>query len=219
MGLPEVRMIRNRSVPAIEALRRGIEQVEPVRDDYGNHFRGDTAPGKPLAHTKQTTGSCHRAKHGVGIDRLDRPEIDHLDVPAFATQLVRRLQLLMHHRAIGHDGGMPPRFRDPRPSSREPRFAWQRLSLEVIVEKLVLAEYHGIIDLDRFEEHGVGVLHRGGSHHDQARVMRVDGFQTLAVKGTAAFGAPGRQSHHDGTRNPRPIKVSCGLVHNLVERH
>ena len=60
---------------------------------------------------------------------------------------------------------------------------------EVVVEVFVFAEDDGVIELNGFEEHGVGVLDGCGADDDKAGVVGVEGFEILGVERAAAGGA------------------------------
>src|SRR5437870_5345265 len=71
----------------------------------------------------------------------------------------------------------------------------QLLSLEMVIKQLVLAKDYRIIDGDSFQQHAVSIFYGCWSHDYQPRVMGVNRFHALAVKGTTARGAPSRQTH------------------------
>lgn len=118
MRLPQVGMIWDRRVARIEPLRRRVEKVESVADDTGNDLGGGAAPREPLAHAEESSGPSDGAKNGVGVDRLDRAEVDDLDVPAFLGELASGLKTFVHHRAIGDKSGVSPELGDARFSDR-----------------------------------------------------------------------------------------------------
>ena len=87
----------------------------------------------------------------------------------------------------------------------------------MVVQELVFAENHRVINGDGFEQHAVGVFDRGGGEDDQAGIMRVNRLHHLAVKGPAAGGAAAGQAHGDGAGNIRAPEERGRLVHDLVE--
>ena len=95
-------------------------------------------------------------------------QVDDFDLPAVGGEFLGAGERLMHHRAVGDDGGVAARPGDARLADGQ-RLGRAALGLEMVVEILVLAEDDRVVDGDGFEEHGVGVLDRRGRHDDEAR--------------------------------------------------
>ena len=89
----------------------------------------------------------------------------------------------------------------------------------MVIKKLVLAENHRVIDYHRFEQHAVSVFDCRGRHHHQSGIVRVNGFERLAVKWSAARRSSSRQPHDDGAGDIRAPIHRRRLIHDLVEAH
>jgi hypothetical protein len=87
-------------------------------------------------------------------------------------QLVRGGESLVDHRTIGHDREVPP---EPGDSGRVARQASlrERIGFQAIVEILVLTEDDRVVNLNRFEQHRVGVFNGGRSHHHHPGKMAI----------------------------------------------
>ena len=218
MRRPEIRMIRHGSVLGVESLRWRVEQSEAFRGHAGDHLGGHAAPRPGFANAKQPSGARHARHHRVGVERLDRAQVHDLNLDAFAGEFLRHGQRFVDHGAVGHDGHVAADAGDAR-FARGQRLGRQLLRLEMVIEKLVLAENHRVIDGDRVEQHAVGILDRGGRHHHQAGVMRVNRLKTLTVERSAARRAAERETDDNGTRHLRAPEQGRGLIHDLVEAH
>ena len=168
MLAPEIRVIRDRRVFGVDARRRGIEQMKSFGRDARDHFRRHAAPRECFADAKQPSGARDRGEHGVGIERLDRAQIDHFDLDAIRAELLRDRERFVHHRAVGHDAEIASRPNDSRFPDRQPLLR-QGVGLEMVIKIFVLAVDDRVVDRDRIDQHRVGVLHRGRRHHDQSR--------------------------------------------------
>ena len=60
-------MIRDRSVFGVDALRRGIEQVETLRSYACHDLGGGAAPGERLAHAEQPARACDGRQDRIGV--------------------------------------------------------------------------------------------------------------------------------------------------------
>ena len=119
MLAPKIRVIGNRRVFGVDARRRGVEQMESFGRDARDHFRGHAAPRERFADAKQPSGARDRSEHGVGIERLDRAQIDHFDFDAVRAELLRDRERFVHHRAVGHDAEIAARPNDSRFADRQ----------------------------------------------------------------------------------------------------
>ena len=89
MFSPEIRVIRDRSVFGIETLRGGVEEVETFGRDAGNDLGRDSAPRERFTHAEETAGPRDRGEDGIGVEGLNGPQIDHLDLETFGAQSLR----------------------------------------------------------------------------------------------------------------------------------
>ena len=119
MLAPKIRVIGNRCVLRVDARRRGIEQMETFGRDARDHFRRHAAPRERFADAKQSAGARDRREHGIGVERLDRAQIDHFDFDAFGAELLRDGERFVHHRAVGHDAEIAARPNDSRFADRQ----------------------------------------------------------------------------------------------------
>ena len=209
-------MIRHRRVFGVEPLRRHVEQAETLAGDARNDLRRHAAPRPGFAHAEQTPRARDTGDDGVGVQRFHRAQIHDFNLPAFGGQFRRRFQRFVNHGAVGHHGQVAAFAGDAGLADRQ-RLARQFLGLEMVIEKLVLAENHRVVNRHRLEQHAVSVLHRRRRQHDEPGIMRVNRLDGLAVKGPAALGAAERQAHRDGARDIRAPKERRRLVDDLVE--
>ena len=188
MLAPKIWVIRNRSVFRVDARRRGIEQVKALRRNARDHFGGHAAPRKRFADTKQSPGARHRCEHSIGIERLDRSQVDHFDLDPLGAELLRDGERFMYHRAVGHDAEIASRPNDSCFPDRQ-FLRRERVGLEMVIKILVFAEDDRVVDLDRVDQHRVSIFDRSGRDDDQPGIMRIDSFHALAVERAAAFRA------------------------------
>ena len=211
-------MIRHGSVLGVEPLRRGVEQAEAFRGHTGNHLGGHAAPGPGFADAEQASGTRHTRHHRVGIERLDRAQVHDFHLDAFASEFLGHGQRFVDHRAVGDDRHVTTDAGNARLAGGQ-RFGREFFRLEMVIEELVLAENHGVIDGDGVEQHAVGVLDRRGRHHHETWVMRVNRLDALAVKRSAARRAAEGEADDEGTRHLGAPEQRRGLIHDLVEAH
>src|SRR5438876_2645960 len=87
MRRPQIWMIRNRCVLRVDALRRGIEQMETFARHPRDHFCRRAAPGKRFADAKQASGAGDGGKHSIGVERFNRAKIDNFYFKPFTSEL------------------------------------------------------------------------------------------------------------------------------------
>ena len=213
---PQVRVIGHGRVAGVQALRRGIEEFVAFAGDAGDDFGGDAAPRPRFAHAEQTAGARDAGDDGVRIQGFDGAQIHDFNLPAFGGEFVRGGDAFVHHGAIG-DNGEVATFAGDAGLAHGQGGVRQFVGLEMVIQELVFAENHRVINGHGFEQHAVGVFDRGGGEDDQAGIMRVNRLHHLAVKGPAAGGAAAGQAHGDGAGDIRAPEKRGRLVHDLVE--
>ena len=62
MRRPQIGMIRHRSIPRTEPLRRSVEQAKTVGGDAGDHLGRHAAPRPSFSDTQHAPGSGHRSQ-------------------------------------------------------------------------------------------------------------------------------------------------------------
>src|SRR6476620_8422171 len=157
VGAPETDIKWNRGVPAVDPLRRSIEEMESVRHHTGNHLGVDATPWPGFPDTKQTRGSGDRGEHGVEVKRLDASQVNHFDLNVFLAQLFRCSQRFVNHGAVSHNGKVPAWAGNPGFVKRQSALR-EGISFQAVIEILVLTENDRVIDIDGFLKHGVSVF-------------------------------------------------------------
>ena len=160
--------------------------MKSFRRNARDHFGGHAAPRKRFADTKQSPGARHRCEHSIGIERLDRSQVDHFDLDPLGAELLCDGERFMHHCAVGHDAEIASRPNDSCFPDRQ-FLRRKRVGLEMVIKILVFAVDDGVVDRDRVDQHRVGIFDRRGREHDQPGVMRVNPFHALAVERAAPF--------------------------------
>ena len=87
----------------------------------------------------------------------------------------------------------------------------------MVVEELVLAEDHRILQFNGLKQHRVGILNGRRSHHHQPGVVGVDSLHALTVERTASRCSSARKPHDDGAGCAGAVVERGGLVNDLVE--
>src|ERR1044071_2226509 len=110
-----------------------------------DHFRGHATPRERFADAKQSSRARDGSEHGVGIERLNRAQIDYFNLDAVPTELLGDGQRFVHHRTVGYDTKIASWPDDSRFANRQ-FLLRERVGLEVIVKILVLAVYDRVVD-------------------------------------------------------------------------
>ena len=197
-------------------LRRSVQQMEAFFGNARDDFRRDAAPRERFTKGEQASGTGHGGKHRVEIERFDRAQIDHLDLPAVRRHAVGRAHGFVDHRAVGDHCRVFSRADDAGLADGQV-VAIDCLRFQPAVEKLVFAVDHRIIERGGIDQHVVGVTDGGGRQDDQARILRVKSLHALAVEGARARSASRWQTHDERNRHTRAVVVGRGLVYDLVE--
>ena len=87
--LLERRAERHRRERRADAADRRVEVVERLLLDLGGDLGAEPAEAHGLVDDDDPVGLAHRLDDGVGVERLQRARVDHLDVDAVAGQLSR----------------------------------------------------------------------------------------------------------------------------------
>ena len=174
-------MIGGGGVLGIETLRRGVQQAEAFAGHAGDDFRRHAPPGPGLAHAQQPARPRHRGHDRVCVQRFHRAQVHYFDLRPFGGQFLRRRPAPRAPWRCRPPASCRVRPRQARPAHRH-RLGGQSLGLEMIIEILVLAKNNRVVKRNRLEQHAVGVFHRGGREHHQARIMRVEALQALAME-------------------------------------
>src|SRR5580704_15322181 len=77
---PQIRVIGNRRISAIQALRRRVEQMEPLTGHSGDNLGVNASPRPTFAHAQEMTSPGHRLQNGFSVDWSDRSQIDNFDI-------------------------------------------------------------------------------------------------------------------------------------------
>src|SRR2546423_1372200 len=85
MLAPNIRMIGDWRVLGVHSPGRGIEQMKPFARDPRDDLRRHTTPRKCFADAEEPAGARDGSEHGLRIQRLHRPEIDHFDLVTLGT--------------------------------------------------------------------------------------------------------------------------------------
>src|SRR4051794_23546586 len=94
---------RHGVVRRCEPNHRRVQMLERLlRDDRGD-LRTYPEEVERLVQHQRARRLLDRPDHGLLVDRIHRPQVDDLDGYAASGEGVRRLQRLMHHRAVGDD--------------------------------------------------------------------------------------------------------------------
>src|SRR5260221_8678981 len=84
---PQIRVIGDRCISAIQALRRRVEQMEPFAGHPGDNLSVNASPRPTFAHTQEMTGSGHRLQNGFGVDWSDGSKVDNFDIDPLLLEL------------------------------------------------------------------------------------------------------------------------------------
>ena len=87
----------------------------------------------------------------------------------------------------------------------------------MIIKIFVLTKDDGIVEAHGFKQHAVGVFNGGWCHYDKARVMRINCFHRLAMKGPAAGGAATGEANGDRAGDLCAPIERGGVIDDLVE--
>src|ERR1700758_662768 len=100
MRRPKVRMIRNRRVFRIEALRRGIEKMKTFGAHTRDHLRRRAAPGERFSHAEQPARSRYRRQYRVRIEWFHRAKIDDFHFKPIPRELRGGTEGFLRHHAV-----------------------------------------------------------------------------------------------------------------------
>ena len=154
---------------------------------------------------------------GVHVERIERADVDHLDIDALAGQLLGGLQRVVHLAGVGHDADVGALALHVGHAERNGVFILGHGAAHG-VDGLVLEEYdHVVLANGRFQQ-ALGVVGRRAGDHLEPRHVREPGFEALSVlRRVAGSGAEGR-AVGDGQLGgaAEHIAVLGGLVDDLV---
>ena len=135
----------------------------------GGKLRADAGERPALLDRDQPVGLLHRVDDGLGVERAQAPQVDHLGVDALLGQLLGGVQRLADHDREGRDGDVLAGALDLGLADRQDEIGILRHVERLAVEDLVLEEDHRIGIADRGLEQALGVGGAPRRQHAQAR--------------------------------------------------
>ena len=175
-----------------------------------------------LVNDHAPPGAPDRLRDRVQVQRRERAQVHHFQVPPVRLGGGRGLQGGAHHRPVRDHGHVAARPHHPGgvQGVRRGRVAVRLDLAPVPVAALGLQEHHRVVRGDRLLDHDVRVLRGGAGDHLQAgRVAQVR-LRRLRVVLHRADTTAVRDPQHDRQGDPpsRPVVHLRHLVDDLVER-
>ena len=175
---------------------------------------------QPSSTVTRRAGLLDRRNDGVGVHRLERAQVNHLGIDAFAGQFFGGLEGIVHAHRPGDDRHVVSGPRDLCLADRQDKVIELRHRRRVAVENFVFEEDHRIGIADRGLQQALGIGSVGRRNHLQAWNVRVPRRIILAVLGGDACGDSIRPAEHNLATHlsARHVQGLRGGIDQLVNR-
>src|SRR3954469_7197659 len=194
---------RHGVVRRCEPNHRRVQMLERLlRDDRGD-LRTYPEEVERLVQHQRARRLLDRPDHGLLVDRIHRPQVDDLDGYAASGEGVRRLQRLMHHRAVGDDRDVVAGPLDRRGADRD-ELLWilRDVLLDPAIQRLVLEEQARVVVADRGLQQPLRVRRERGAHDLDPTGVREPRLRVHRVEVRCPHAAAARRAQHH--RCPHP---------------
>jgi hypothetical protein len=199
---------------------RRVEIPEAVLGDPRGDLGAEAAELDGLVRDDEVRRLGDRRGDRLGVERDERPRVEHLDADPLRLELARGPKRLRDERTECDDGHVCALARHACLAELD-RVALLRHRCRLVEEEqLLLEEDHRVVVLDRDSEQPLRVVRVGGHRDDEPRDVREERLEALRVLRAEPHAAAG-----DHPQDERQIRRAAhhepelrGLVEDLVER-